>query len=174
MAVVGGALGLLLAGLGVRLIVSFLGEQMPRVNDIRVDLPVLAFTLTLAILTGILAGLLPAWKLSHANPNDALKQGGRSDADAGNPVLRHTLVAAEVALALVLMLGAGLLVRSLARLQSVNPGFEPKNVFHARLSPAGRQVRHARGEGGVLRALARARARAARRRNRRGDEHAAR
>jgi predicted permease len=134
MAVVGGALGLLLAGVGVRLIVAFLGEQMPRVNDIRVDSPVLAFTLTLAILTGILAGLLPAWKLSRANPNDALKEGGRSDADSGSPVLRHTLVVAEVALALVLMLGAGLLVRSLSRLQNVPPGFEPKNVFHARLS----------------------------------------
>jgi len=130
----GGALGLLLAGLGVRLIVAFLGDQMPRVNDIRVDLPVLAFTFGLGILTGILAGLLPAWKLSHANPNDALKQGGRSDADAGSPVLRHALVVAEVALALVLMLGAGLLVRSLGRLESVNPGFEPKNVLHARLS----------------------------------------
>jgi predicted permease len=136
MAVVGGALGLLLAGVGVRLIVAFLGEQMPRVNDIRVDLPVLAFTFTLAILTGILAGLLPAWKLTRANPNDALKEGGRSDSDAGagSPVLRHTLVVAEVALALVLMLGAGLLVRSLSRLQSVPPGFEPKNVFHARIS----------------------------------------
>jgi putative ABC transport system permease protein len=134
MAVVGGALGLLLAGVGVRLIVAFLGEQMPRVNDIRVDLPVLAFTFTLAILTGILAGLLPAWKLSRANPNDALKEGGRSDSDAGSPVLRHTLVVAEVALALVLMLGAGLLVRSLSRLQNVPPGFEPKNVFHARIS----------------------------------------
>jgi len=133
LAVAGGALGLLLAGLGVRLIVAFLGDQMPRVNDIRVDLPVLAFTLVLAILTGVLAGILPAWKLSHANPNDALKQGGRSDADAGSPVLRHALVATEVALALVLMLGAGLLVRSLGRLQSVNPGFEPKNVLHARL-----------------------------------------
>ena len=134
LAIVGGALGLLLAGVGVRLIVAFLGEQMPRVNDIRVDWPVLAFTFTLAILTGILAGLLPAWKLSRANPNDALKEGGRSDADAGSPVLRHTLVVTEVALALVLMLGAGLLVRSLSRLQNVPPGFEPKNVFHARLS----------------------------------------
>ena len=137
MAVVGGALGLVLAGLGVRLIVAFLGEQMPRVNDIRVDLPVLAFTFVLAIVTGILAGLLPAWKLSRANPNDALKEGGRSNADAGSPLLRHTLVVAEVALALVLMLGAGLLVRSLGRLQRVDPGFEPKNVFHARLTLPG-------------------------------------
>ncbi len=145
LAVAGGALGLLLAGLGVRLIVAFLGDQMPRVTDIRVDLPVLAFTFGLAVLTGVLAGLLPAWRLSHANPNDALKQGGRSDADAGNPVLRHTLVAAEVALALVLMLGAGLLVRSLGRLQSVDPGFEPKNVLHARLSlPDGKYPENAR------------------------------
>jgi putative ABC transport system permease protein len=137
LAFLGGALGLLLAGLGVRLIVAFLGDQMPRVNDIRVDLPVLAFTFVLAIVTGVLAGLLPAWKLSHANPNDALKQGGRSDADAGSPVLRHTLVVSEVALALVLMLGAGLLVRSLGRLQRVDPGFEPKNVLHARLTLPG-------------------------------------
>ena len=139
LAVLGGGLGLVLAGLGVRLIVAFLGDQMPRVNDIRVDLPVLAFTFVLAIVTGVLAGLLPAWKLSHANPNDALKQGGRSDADSGSPVLRHTLVVAEVALALVLMLGAGLLVRSLGRLQRVDPGFEPRNVLHLRLTlPSGK------------------------------------
>ncbi len=133
LAIAGGALGLLIAGAGVRLIVAVLGDQMPRVADIRVDTPVLFFTLGLAIVTGLIAGSLPAWRLSHANPNDALKQGGRSDADAGNPVLRHTLVAAEVALALILMLGAGLLVRSLGRLRSVDPGFEPRNVLHAQL-----------------------------------------
>jgi predicted permease len=106
---------------------------------------VLAFTFGLAILTGLLAGSLPAWRLSRANPNDALKEGGRSNADAGSPVLRHTLVVAEVALALVLMLGAGLLVRSLGRLRNVDPGFEPSNVLHAQIELPGGKYGEAPG-----------------------------
>ncbi|MEP6994970.1 MAG: ABC transporter permease, partial [Acidobacteriota bacterium] len=125
----GGALGLLVAGLGVRLIVGFLSDRMPLAAGIRVDGPVLAFTLGVCLLTGALAGLLPGWRMTRANPNDALKQGGRSDSDAGSPAVRNALVVAEVALALVLMVGAGLLVRSLAKLRGVDPGFDPKNVL---------------------------------------------
>ncbi len=131
LALAGGALGLVLAGAGVRLIVGFLGDHLPHAGSIGVDGPVLAFTVGLSLLTGILAGILPGWRLTGANPIDALKQGGRSDADAGNPAVRNGLVVAEVALALMLMAGAALLVRSLGKLRGVDPGFEPKNVLLA-------------------------------------------
>ena len=133
LALLGGAAGLAIAGLGVRLIVAVLGGEMPRVGEIHVGGAVLAFTFAISLLTGALAGILPAWRLTQANPNEALKQGGRADADAGSPALRHSLVVAEVALALVLMFGAGLLVRSLGRLRGVDPGFNPKNVLEAQI-----------------------------------------
>ncbi len=134
LALAGGALGLAVAGLSVHLIVTLLADQMPRASEIRVDGPVLAFTLGVSILTGMLAGMIPAWRLTRADPNEALKQGGRADADAGSPAVRNALVVAEVALALVLMVGAGLLVRSLGRLRRVDPGFDPKNVLQALVS----------------------------------------
>ncbi len=139
LALAGGALGLLLAGAGVRLIVGFLGDQMPRAATIGVgvDGQVLAFTIGLSLLTGILAGILPGWRLTGANPIEALKQGGRSDADAGNPAVRNGLVVAEVALALMLMVGAALLVRSLGKLRGVDPGFEPRNVLLGHVSLPG-------------------------------------
>jgi predicted permease len=129
LALAGGALGLLLAGAGVRLIVGFLGDQLPHAASVGVDGVVLAFTVGLSLLTGIVAGILPGWRLTGTNPIEALKQGGRSDADAGSPAVRNGLVVVEVALALMLMVGAALLVRSLAKLRGVDPGFEPKNVL---------------------------------------------
>jgi len=134
LALAGGALGLVVAGVGVRVIVGFLGSQMPLIAGVSVDGPVLAFTLGVSLATGALAGLLPGWRLTSANPIEALKQGGRADADAGSPVIRNGLVTVEVALALMLMVGAGLLVRSLGKLQGVDPGFEPKNVLLAAVS----------------------------------------
>jgi len=134
LAVAGGLLGLLVAGAGVNLIVAFLGSQMPRAAEIRVDGPVLAFTFVVALVTGMLAGMIPAWRLTRADPNEALKQGGRADADSGSPIARNALVVAEVALALVLLIGAGLLVRSLGRLRAVDPGFEPRHVLSAYVS----------------------------------------
>jgi predicted permease len=129
LALAGGALGLLLAGAGVRLIVGFLGDQLPNAASVGVDGAVLAFTAGLSLATGILAGILPGWRLTAANPIEALKQGGRSDADAGSPAVRNGLVVAEVALALMLMVGAALLVRSLGKLRGVDPGFEPRNLL---------------------------------------------
>jgi putative ABC transport system permease protein len=134
LALCGGALGLAIAGLGARLITTFLGGRLPHITEIQVDATVLLFTLGVSLLTGALAGAIPAWRLTRANPGDALKQGGRADSDAGNPVLRNALVTVEVALALMLMFGAGLLVRSLGRLRGVDPGFEPRNVLRAQLS----------------------------------------
>ncbi len=134
LALLGGGLGLAMASFGVKLIVAFLGGEMPRAGEIQVGGVVLAFTFGISLVTGALAGIIPAWRLTRANPNEALKQGGRADADAGSPALRNSLVVAEVALALVLMFGAGLLVRSLGRLRNVDPGFNPRNVLQARVS----------------------------------------
>jgi putative ABC transport system permease protein len=134
LALAGGALGLLLAGAGVRLIVGFVGDQLPHASAVGVNGAVLAFTLGLSLLTGIVAGILPGWRLTGANPIEALKQGGRSDADAGSPAVRNGLVVAEVALALMLMVGAGLLVRSLGKLRGVDPGFEPRHLLLGTLS----------------------------------------
>jgi putative ABC transport system permease protein len=127
----GGALGVFAARFVVKLLAAAVGDQMPRVSEIRVDGPVLLFALGISLVTGALAGALPAWRLTRADPNEALKQGGRADADAGSPAIRNALVVAEVALALMLMIGAGLLVRSLARLRSVDPGFDPGRTLTA-------------------------------------------
>ena len=135
LALAGGILGIAVAMAGVGLLLSsFLGEHMPRASEIRVDAPVLAFTFGIALVTGMLAGMIPAWRLTREDPNEALKQGGRADADAGSPIARSALVVAEVALALVLLIGAGLLVRSLGRLRGVNPGFDPRHVLSAYVS----------------------------------------
>src|SRR5262249_38137356 len=119
----GGPLGLIGPGFGIRLIVAAVSDQMPRVSEIGLDGSVLAFTALVSLATGVLSGLIPAWRLTRSDLNDALKQGGRSEADAGSPIVRNALVVIEVALALVLMVGAGLLVRSLGRLRGVDPGF---------------------------------------------------
>ena len=126
----GGALGFYLAHYGVRLIVHFLGNNLPRGLEIAVDGWVLAFTLGASLLAGVLAGLAPAWRFTKTNVNEALKQGlGRTDSDSGGNRTRNTLLVAEIALSLMLLIGAGLMIRSLWVLQSINPGFDPHNVI---------------------------------------------
>jgi predicted permease len=135
LSLIGGAAGLVLASLAVKAIQASIGGELPRAGDIRIDLPVLLFTLGVSVATGVLAGLAPAWRLTRANVNDALKQGGgRTDADSGGRGARQALVIAEVALALMLMVGAGLLLRSLSRLRSVDPGFEPRGLLNMTLA----------------------------------------
>ncbi len=126
----GGIFGLLIAHYGVLLIVAFLGQHLPRAGGIGVDAWVLAFTLGVSLLTGILAGLVPALRATKTNLNDSLKEGlGRTDAESGGSRTRSVLVVAEVALSLVLLVGAGLMIRSLARLSSVDAGMDPHNVL---------------------------------------------
>ncbi len=127
-ALAGGALGLVLAHFGVRLIVSFLAD-LPRATEIALDGPVLAFTLVVSLLTGIAAGLAPALPMTRPDLAAALKQGlGRTDADSGGGRARGLLVVAEVALSLVLLIGAGLMIRSLVALRAVAPGLDPRHV----------------------------------------------
>jgi putative ABC transport system permease protein len=129
LAVAGGMLGLVFAHYGVILIVKFLAQRLPRSNEIALDGWVLAFTLGISLLTGFAAGLLPALRMAKADLHEALKQGlGRTAVDSGGSRTRNVLVVSEVALSLMLLIGAGLLIRSLWVLQHVNPGFDPSRV----------------------------------------------
>ncbi len=126
----GGALGLFLASFGTTLIVKFLADRLPRFADITLSTPVLAFTAFLALFAGALAGLLPALQFTKTDVNEALKQGQtRGSSDSGGSKTRGLLVVSEVALSLVLLIGAGLLVRTLWELSNVRPGFDPNNLL---------------------------------------------
>lgn len=137
LAVIGGAVGLAFAHFGVQLIMAFLADKVPHTTEVGLNLSVLVFTLVISVCTGILAGVLPGLRLSRPNVNEALKQGlGRTDSDSGGHRTRSVLVIAEVALSLVLLFGAGLMIRSFQQLQRVNPGFESQNVMTMTLSVA--------------------------------------
>src|SRR5207248_6032181 len=115
--------------------VGYLSEQRRRASDITLDTWVLSFTLMISIATGVITGLVPAWRLSNVNVGEALKHSGRG-ADTGGKHTRSILVIAEVALSLVLLAGAGLLMRTLWKLQAVDPGFDPHNALTAGVSVA--------------------------------------
>ena len=104
---------------------------------IGIDPQVLLFTLGVAILTGLLFGIAPAWSASRGDVNDALKEGARGSS-AGGGGIRRMLVGAEIAIALVLLIGAGLLMRSFARLRAIDPGFDSRNVLSMTVSVSGR------------------------------------
>ncbi|HEU5400229.1 MAG TPA: ABC transporter permease, partial [Terriglobales bacterium] len=134
LSIAGGALGLFFARFGIQLIVNFLSDQLPRVREIRMDSEVLVFTLLLSVITGLIAGLLPAWRFTRRDVNEALKQGlGRTDSDASGGRIRNVLVTAEVALSLMLLVGAGLMIRTLFHLQKMDTGIDAHNVFTASL-----------------------------------------
>ncbi|MGA8143633.1 MAG: ABC transporter permease [Candidatus Acidiferrales bacterium] len=135
LAVAGGALGLLVARAGIALIVSFFGDKLPQTGRVELDGTILGFTLAISILTGIVAGLAPAWRLARTNVNEGLKQGlGRTDSDSGGRGTRNVLVVCEVGLSLVLLIGAGLMIRSLWALHRVNPGIDPHDVLTVRVT----------------------------------------
>ena len=126
----GGALGLLVALWGTDVLVSLSRNDLPRAGQIGLDLRVLGFTLLVSLLTGIVFGLVPAIHSSRTDLTESLKEGGRGSTEgAGRNRLRAALVVGEVAIAIVLLAGAGLLIQSLRRLQQVSPGFDPHNVL---------------------------------------------
>lgn len=133
LALCGGLAGLLVAKFGIELIVKFLAEQLPRSAGIGLDAQVLGFTLLISVLTGIAAGLMPAWRLSKADINETLKQGMGRAGDSGGNRTRAALVVCEVALSLMLLAGAGLMIRSLWNLRNTNPGFDPHYALTASL-----------------------------------------
>ena len=135
LAAAGGAIGLLVGYWGVTLLAAYGPEDVPRLAQARVDGPVLAFALGLTALSGLVFGLAPALRTAARPPHEALKEGGRSGTRAGSrDRLRNVLVVAEIALALVLLTGAGLLIRSAVALTGVNPGFDPHGVVMGRVS----------------------------------------
>jgi predicted permease len=160
LALAGGALGLFLAREGVDGIVAFLGESLPRSSEVRVDARALGFTLLISVLTGLAAGLVPALRLMKVNLSEALKQGmGRTASDSGGHRTRGALVIVEVALSLVLLVGAGLMIRTLAVLRAVDPGFDPRGVLSLFLAiPATRYATPAQQIDFFDRALERVRA----------------
>jgi putative ABC transport system permease protein len=134
LAIFAGVLGTALAVWGSDVLVRLSPENLPRVGEIHIDGWALAFTAGLSLLTGILFGLAPALQSTHSNIVEALKEGSLSTtAGRSRHGLRSSLVIVEMALALILLVSAGLLIRSLIRLQSVNPGFDPHNVMTASL-----------------------------------------
>jgi putative ABC transport system permease protein len=133
LAVAGGLLGVGLAAWGVDALVALSPPNLIGAARVGVSLPVLAFTLGVSAVTGVVFGLLPALEASRADAGDALKEAGRGNTGSRSRHARSTFVVAQVALALVLLVGAGLLVRSFKRLVSVDPGFDPKNLLTMRV-----------------------------------------
>jgi len=128
LSVIGGLLGLLLARTAIALSVKLLADRLPAFMDVRLDAQVLVYTLVLSIAAGVLAGLFPSLRFSRVDVNEALKQGTRGSSDGGGRT-RNLLVVCEVALSLVLLIGAGLMIRTLWQLRDVRPGFDPSNVL---------------------------------------------
>jgi putative ABC transport system permease protein len=135
LAIAGGTLGVFLAIWGIDLIVAFSGNDIPPTAQIGIDGVVLGFTLCVSLLTGVLFGLVPALPATQsARLGETLKEGGRAGGQgASRNRTRNLLVVFETAIAVVLLIGAGLLIRSFVRLQNVGPGFDPENVLTARI-----------------------------------------
>jgi putative ABC transport system permease protein len=134
LSLLGGLCGLLLAKWGTDLLVSIATGYLPTMSEVKLDWRVLGFSLALSLLTGIVFGLAPALHLSRADVQGALKDGGRSGGSSRGSWLRSLFVVAEVAAALILLVGAGLLLKSFVRLQRIDPGFRTENVLTMRVS----------------------------------------
>lgn len=130
----GGAAGLLLATWGTRLLLALAPPGLPRLSDVSLDGRVLAFTALVTLLTGAIFGLIPAWQATKTNLNETLKDAGRGSTEGGRQFVRNGLVVLEVAAALVLLVGAGLMIKSFWRLQQVDPGFNPDKAMIATVS----------------------------------------
>lgn len=129
-----GLLGLLLAWCGLQLLIATSADQVPRLQTVKLDAWTLGFTLMVSLLTSLLCGLAPALQASRPDLNYALKEGGKSSTD-GTPRnrLRSVLIVSEVALSLMLLIGAGLIINSFARLVTINRGFQPDHLLVAKL-----------------------------------------
>jgi predicted permease len=135
LALAGGMLGLVIAYWGVGAVRALVGDSVPRVDEIRVDPFVLGFTFVVSILAGLIFGLAPAWHGAKTNLQDALKDGGRGgSAGGGSRKLRGALVISEIALAVLLLVGAGLLIRSFRQLLEVSPGFQTQHLLTMEIS----------------------------------------
>ncbi|HEV2667990.1 MAG TPA: ADOP family duplicated permease, partial [Blastocatellia bacterium] len=127
--------GLLIANWGIQAVLSFSPPNIRNLDSVTIDTRVLAFTTVVALLTSLLFGLAPALKISQAQPGAALKEGRSSSGGISGRLLRSLLVIAEFSLTVLLLAGAGLLLRSFSKLQAVDPGFDPARVLLAQLTP---------------------------------------
>lgn len=134
LALAGGALGLLLANLALNAGRTMLENQVPRAGEASLDVRVLLFVLAASLVTGVLAGVVPALRAGRTDLNDTLKEGGRSDASVAGAFTRRGLIIAEVALSLMLLMGAGVMLRSLHNLRTVDAGFNPRGVLKVDLN----------------------------------------
>jgi putative ABC transport system permease protein len=135
LSVSGGLLGLALAAIALRVGISWLPETLPRLDEIGLDWEVVSFAIILAVLTGVACGLAPAFAALRTSVNDTLKEGGRTgSAGSGHARLRSALVVGEIAVALVLLVASGLLLRSFERMRAVDLGFRPDHVLAAAYS----------------------------------------
>jgi predicted permease len=126
--IAGGCIGLLFAKMGVRVLVTALSGTLPRVEEIALDGHVLFYTLGISILTGIVFGLIPALKTLSPRTHETLKEGGRGSSGARHRT-QSVFIVVEMAMAVVLLIGAGLMIRTLSALGNINPGFDPRNVL---------------------------------------------
>ena len=134
--VLSGAVGLLLAQVSMAAIVNYITGTIPRTSEIQLDTRVLLFTLAVSLVAGVVAGLAPAWRLTRPNIQGTLNQGlSRTATGSHDRRLRNGLVVSEVALALVLLVGAGLLIRTVGSLRAIDPGFDQQNVLAVILAP---------------------------------------
>jgi predicted permease len=129
LSVAGGIVGLVLARATLSVGATLLADQVPRADEIAVDGRVMVFAFAISIVTGVLAGVLPAIRAGRTDLNDALKEGGRSDAGGVGLRTRRLLIVCEVGLSVVLLMGAGVMIRSLLALRSVDAGFDPRSVL---------------------------------------------
>ena len=140
LSIIGGGCGLLLAWWGTRALIALSPPGLMDLRSVTVNLPVLGFTFALTLLTGIVFGLVPALEATRFDLNDSLKEGGKNLGGGGRSHrLRNIFVVVQVAMALVLLVGAGLFLKSLSRLQSVDPGFNAGNLLTMRISLPGRK-----------------------------------
>ena len=138
LALIGGGAGLFLARWGLASMIAIAPQDLPSISDVRLDARVLGFTLVVTLLTGLIFGLAPALQASRPNLNDTLKEGGRGTTGSHHRV-RGALVVTEVAIALLVLVVAGLLIRSFDRLQQVDPGFNPRNALAVGVSLPGKK-----------------------------------
>jgi putative ABC transport system permease protein len=130
LAVAGGGIGILMAVWGIDALLALSPGNLPRLDEVKVDGAAIGFTFAVSLVTGLIFGLAPAAQVSKTNLSEFLKEGARgSTGGARANRVRSLLVVSEIALSLVLLIGAGLMIRSFARLMNVNPGFNPQNVF---------------------------------------------
>src|SRR5438876_4672650 len=126
--IAGGCIGLLLAKVGVRVLLATLATNVPRSEEIALDSHVLFYTLGISVLTGIVFGLIPALKTLRPDTHETLKEGGRGSSGARHRT-QSVFIVVEMAMAVVLLIGAGLMIRTVSALGNINPGFDPRNVL---------------------------------------------